>query len=65
MCNVYSTLIKNLRSWSSSKVSSENLMGLLRSFATHRDYFTSKSVSKVMDMNFTKVKEAFAITDQR
>jgi len=56
MYNVYSTLIKSLRSWSSSKVSSENLMSILRSFAAHRDNFTSKSISQVLEMNFTNVK---------
>jgi len=34
-------------------------MHVLMSFATHRDKFTTKSVSEVMDMNFTKVKRFF------
>jgi len=34
-------------------------MHVLRSFAAHRDKFTTKSVSEVMDMNFTKGKEFF------
>jgi len=34
-------------------------MHVLRSFAAHRDKFTTKSIYEVMDMNFTKVKEYF------
>lgn len=44
---------------SSSKVSSENLLGIVRSIAAHNGSFTSKSVSEVMEMNFTKVKDVF------
>ena len=35
------------------------VMHVLRSFATHRDKFTKKSVFEVMDMNYKKVKEIF------
>ena len=34
-------------------------MHVLRSFAAHRDKFTTKLVLEVMDMNFTKVKKVF------
>ena len=42
-------------------------MHVLRSFAAHRDKFTTKSVSEVMDLNFTKLKEVFVnhITDNK
>jgi hypothetical protein len=32
---------------------------VLRSFATHRDNFTSKSISDQIEMNLTKEKEVF------
>jgi len=35
------------------------VMHVFRSFAAHRDKFTTKSVSEVMDMNFIKVKDFF------